>query len=337
MAKKLSSKAGASLTAKERKELSRAKSNKDYVQINAAQSTETPAEGEIAGAISLGGEKVFTQKKKLILLVSIALSIILIVMAVLLPIVFSPMYRYRNINNPVAVMELSNGDVIELEIFERQLPYTASNFIYLARKGFFDGTIIFDTTVGAMRFGQYESYSTYRSRNETFLQRITDITVPGTAHNNNKFDYRLNQENMGHGSPFQYHDREFGRISLAVHHSGTEFQITGKRPNVASLDAPIKDTSRNVTPLNMAGQAFGRLLNPQSEAVVEKIVNMPQFENDHPFWSGPNPTITIKRVRLHNLDLRGKWRNFNWDEFFQPAGQSAKIYWAGGAGGGVLV
>lgn len=53
-------------------------------------------------------------------------------------------------NNPVATIEMENGDVMKLELYPDIAPNTVKNFISLANKGFYDGIIFHRVIPGFM-------------------------------------------------------------------------------------------------------------------------------------------------------------------------------------------
>jgi len=53
-------------------------------------------------------------------------------------------------NNPVATIEMENGDVMKLELYPDIAPNTVRNFISLANKGFYDGLIFHRVIPGFM-------------------------------------------------------------------------------------------------------------------------------------------------------------------------------------------
>jgi peptidyl-prolyl cis-trans isomerase B (cyclophilin B) len=53
-------------------------------------------------------------------------------------------------NNPIAVIEMENGDKIEIELFPEIAPNTVNNFIALAQQGFYDGLIFHRVIPGFM-------------------------------------------------------------------------------------------------------------------------------------------------------------------------------------------
>ena len=53
-------------------------------------------------------------------------------------------------NNPVATIEMENGDIMKLELYPDIAPNTVKNFISLANKGFYDGVIFHRVIPGFM-------------------------------------------------------------------------------------------------------------------------------------------------------------------------------------------
>ncbi len=53
-------------------------------------------------------------------------------------------------NNPIATIEMENGDKIEIELFPEIAPNTVNNFISLAQQGFYDGLIFHRVIPGFM-------------------------------------------------------------------------------------------------------------------------------------------------------------------------------------------
>ncbi len=53
-------------------------------------------------------------------------------------------------NNPTAIIEMENGDVMKLELYPDIAPNTVRNFISLANKGFYDGVIFHRVIPGFM-------------------------------------------------------------------------------------------------------------------------------------------------------------------------------------------
>lgn len=53
-------------------------------------------------------------------------------------------------NNPIAVIEMENGDIIKAELYPDTAPETVRNFISLANEGFYDGLIFHRVIEGFM-------------------------------------------------------------------------------------------------------------------------------------------------------------------------------------------
>lgn len=53
-------------------------------------------------------------------------------------------------NNPIATIEMENGDVMKVELYPEIAPNTVKNFISLANKGFYDGLIFHRVIPGFM-------------------------------------------------------------------------------------------------------------------------------------------------------------------------------------------
>ncbi len=58
--------------------------------------------------------------------------------------------KYEDNGHPIAVIEMQDGGVIVLELYENIAPNTVNNFISLANKGFYDGTIFHRVIQGFM-------------------------------------------------------------------------------------------------------------------------------------------------------------------------------------------
>jgi peptidyl-prolyl cis-trans isomerase B (cyclophilin B) len=53
-------------------------------------------------------------------------------------------------NNPVATIEMENGDIMKVELYPDIAPNTVKNFVSLANKGFYDGVIFHRVIPGFM-------------------------------------------------------------------------------------------------------------------------------------------------------------------------------------------
>ena len=354
-----------SLTAKERKELRRANDpsydksvKKDEVILDNDAEFEVDVDDEalVADEPVKKGFKAFFKKDNA-LFVAIAsvgafFAVALIIIGSMFYPVFYPLIRYRDIDNPVAVIRLSTGERIELVILEDQVPNASTMFIYLARIGFFDGVIIHDTTNNYVRFGQHtnpdalNSFQYMRSRDTSFTNRIEDITPPENAMGSSKFDFRMqdSRENHDSNNAAATHVNKFdqeGWISLVYSLSGVDFQInavTGSQHTIPPINPGPQAQTKN-----LLARPFGHTFDERSTEVVQRIAKLPKIEDAarHNFWRMPNnnpdphtqsniQAIRIRDIRIHNLDYWGKWRTFNWDNYFQPADAIHRVNWHGG-------
>jgi len=278
------------------------------------------------------GRLAFSRKNIYWIIAAVCMAAVLITFAVLTPVVFMPMYEYRDVDNPVAVIELSNGGSVKLEIFEKEVPDLATNFLYLARKGFFNGTIIFDTTNQYVRFGQIEEFESggtmkLRSQNTKFTDAVKDMTVHKDYPARSKFDYRMNRGKVD--DPAKRADssnvQRAGYLSLCYNISGTEFQICTSNNAQLEVDRRGPVSSRKT----MNGYVLGVCIGASPEEslkTVKGIAAMEQLDDYtvNPWWNPPKETVTIKNIKLYKMDYWGKWRTFHWDNDFK----SKMSYWA---------
>ena len=54
---------------------------------------------------------------------------------------------------PIVTIEMEDGGIIKLELYPTKAPETVKNFIYLVKKGFYDGLIFHRTNPGFMAQG----------------------------------------------------------------------------------------------------------------------------------------------------------------------------------------
>lgn len=283
-----------SLTAKERKAI-RAKNSGKPAPPEPIDPC-APAEGEAEVAVNR------INKKTVVVVTAVILAaVILITAAILIPILVIK-YRYHDVNNPVARMELSNGMVIEYELFEDTCPIAASNFIFLARIGYFNGTIIFDIQNNWMRFGGYETEVKHRSTNKEF----TDKVQTSEKYPKSKFGYRLKADTSADAKTYN----QKGVLAFMYNDSATEFQIASVDGAQTTIQTPNSNKDYRIT-------ACGRVLNEESMENVETITGMEKNVNSaSTIWKPPAQTITIKRIKIYNLD-RKKWKNFAFDDYFE--------------------
>lgn len=303
-----------SLTAKQRKEqrmeakakeAEKAKLDKRSEPLPAADET---ALGNNSEVIAVTQQKTIFGLKPTafaVIAVCIVLAVALIVIGSLLPTVIIPRVKYGRVNNPVAVIYLSNGETLEFEVYEKEVPTAATNFLYLAKNGYFNGSIIFDRQNNYIRFGGfYDTAYNHREKDEKFSAKFTDITKAPSA--KYKFQYRLTADTTNQAKFGQ----DEGYLSFMQNSSSTEFQIC--TVSGSPLTASNGEDTRTVNAIS-----FARCLN---ESVMDKITALYEsMENTvahGSYWKYPTPIVKINKIKLYNME-KSKWDNFNFDEFFK--------------------
>ena len=244
------------------------------------------------------------------------LAAALITTAIVLPIAMTK-NKYSYVGNPVAVIELDNGMTMRYEIFESTCPVAATNFLYLAKIGYFNGTIIFDSQNNWVRFGGFESTasSSHRSNNKEFCDKITDVPKDTDG---DTFSYRLKKDTSSDASNLT---SQAGVLSFLYNDTATEFQV-----------AAIDGAQTNVpgTSLYKSMTAVGRALDDETMENIKAIAALSRLESSsggytlHSYWrpplasSDPVTLIKIKSVKLYNL-ASSKWKNFNFEKYMETA------------------
>ncbi len=298
-----------SLTAKQRKEQRLDARNKEAEKAAKYEKKEVVSAGDMAQetqAAEVAAEKrIFGLKPSAFALVTVCvvLAVALILTAVLLP-VLSPAFAYRKVNNPVAVIYLSNGETLEFEVYEKEVPIAATNFLYLAKNNYFNGSIIFDRQNNYIRFGGfYDTEYNHRETDEAFSAKFTDITKSPSA--KYKFQYRLSADT----SSWAKFGQTEGYLSFIQNSSSTEFQIC--TVSGSPLTATNGENTRTVNAIS-----FARNLNKNvMEKLTELYAGMENTVSHGNYWKYPAPVVKIDRIKLYNMD-KAKWKNFNFDEYF---------------------
>ncbi len=227
-------------------------------------------------------------------------ALALIVTAIVLPFTCS---TYSGVKNPVAKIELSNGMNLEFEIYEDTCPIAATNFIFLARNRFFDGTIIYDSQNGWVRFGEFTSMQTYKTQDKNYM---ADLEGFYDNHADNKLGYRLYADTSSDAGRYG----EEGMLTFNYLNSSCQFFMSSQ----SNCQTRVENSTADYTPT-----VVGRALNDQTLAHIKSIAELPRNEESpHSIWKNPLPTITIKSVKLYNLDGK-KWRNFHFEDYMSKA------------------
>ncbi len=158
---------------------------------------------------------------------------------------------------PVSVPEMKNSIIvlktnfgnIKLELFEKDAPKTAENFLKLAKEGFYNGT--------------------------KFHRVIPDFMVQG-GDPNSKDD---NWADDGRGGPGYFFEDELNPVTASYQKGYARGTVAmanaGPNTNGSQFFIMHKDY-----PLPHSYTIFGRVLNGME--VVDAIENLPRDKNDHP-------------------------------------------------------
>jgi len=337
------------LTAKERKEQRRLAEEKQSKKSDAVATTELKSEvkksepeSDVIGAVETGfGQAVMSRNKLWVIIAAGFMALIMILFAILIPTVIAPSVRFGNIPHTVVVFQLSTREQIEIIVYDDAMPHTATNFVHLARMGFFNDTVIFDTSYNFVRFGQYEdtTFRNFRTRNQSFINRnVRNMTLPDRFHGeqffdgDSPFDFRINE------TPISYRvATRPGYISAMHTFSGTDFQISAGDINSDQARTSLPNNRTGQTDsLDVGGRVFGHV-TPTSMEVIERIAARDNrgVSSAHPFFIPPREAIRIVNTRVYNLDFWGKWRTFSWDNYFQWNSElqshASIISWVGGS------
>lgn len=242
------------------------------------------------------------------------LAAALIALAVILPIL-AARNKYSYVKNPVAVIELDNGMTMRYEIFEDSCPVAATNFLFLAKVGYFDGTIIFDSQNSWVRFGGFTGTASkaHRMNDEEFCAKVSGLNERGTPPS--KFKYRLKQDTSKDATGLL---GQKGVLTFLRQDTATEFQVAAI--DNAQTDVPGTSSYRNMT-------AVGRALDDETLANIAAITALNRLtkdESEHSVWRAPyigedtGKLIRIKKVKLYNMS-KSKWKHFNFETYMSTA------------------
>jgi cyclophilin family peptidyl-prolyl cis-trans isomerase len=243
----------------------------------------------------------------------------MILFAILIPTVIVPYATYKKVGRPVAVVRLSNGVTLEFEIFLEDVPIASANFLYLAKRGYFNGSIIFDVQNDFVRFGGfYNNQFDHRTNDTEFTNKFTDIVPDSATHN--RFSYRLRADT---GAQTQ-HGLENGYLSFMQNAYATEFQIC------AGTDALLNVTNENGSSMITEPIiSFGRYLNEDTlkkiEALYAGTAGKTSATTDRIGWQTPNVQIKITGVKIYNLS-KGDWKKPDFSKLVLPN----VSYWTNG-------
>lgn len=249
----------------------------------------------------------------IIAIVATFIGVAAIVLGIVLPLALNDEYVDKYVN-PQAKINLSNGMTLEFEIWEEECPNAATNFIWLASIGYFNGTILHDGTNGWVRMGGFLPDSTHRGDDTDFADKLPDAEYKNrdgkTDVSGNKFGYRLKVDTKRQESR-----TTVGALSFCYQRSATEFQI--------AADEKIGDTidGDNGSAQKWDSSVFAFAANSET---IEKIRAIYALDRDdgtkfeHSFYRAPlsgGETIKITSVKVTEK-YAPKWKNFSFVKFF---------------------
>ena len=165
---------------------------------------------------------------------------------------------YSDVPNPIVTITMETGDVIRLELYPSVAPISVANFVDLANSGFYDGLIFHRVINGFMIQGGDPNGDGTGGPGFTIKGEFTSNGV---------------KNDLSHTR---------GVISMARKSSG---------PNTAGSQFFIVQTDS--TYLDGEYAAFGKVLDEESMAVVDKIAATNTDANDKPLSEWRIKSITV--------------------------------------------
>lgn len=266
----------------------------------------------------------------------IAVSVVLILCGLLIPVLAYTANPYRRYDDVIARFKLSNGMELEYVIYEKQYDTAATNFIFLAKNGYFDNTVFYDAQEGWVRFGGYESQPSsgdgqkhHHSDNEEYCASFDALPSDKFDKVINKFGYRLRADNGGENAALL---DDIGVLTYLYSDTNTEFQLSYKEQATDNITVLSADGSRSSGSLKST--MVGRALNDETIDNLVEISKLASVNTSITYgylWMPPTPDIRIKSVKVYNLD-KEKWKKFDFIEYMSGddgAGRKRLVGWTG--------
>lgn len=328
-----------SLTAKERKQ-----KRADTASVKPAKADAQTDAAEQEAAMLAAQKK---SKNNAVMIGSIiAVAVVLILVAILAPVIAYLVNPYRDNKNVIARFDLSNGMRLEYVIDEKAYDTAATNFIFLAKNGFFDNTVFFDAQKGWLRFGGYDeqpmitgSENTYektkhRSRKYDYCYNFKQIPNSAFIYDNkdntlDKFNYHLRADNGGTNASLLGH---IGVLAYLYSDTTTEFEFAYAAQ--ATNDIEMLTTSGNTSTSDLEATMVGYALNDKTISNLAKIAATAEpntMITSGYRWRPPSPTIYIEHVKVYNLDKK-KWDKFDFIQYMNgndSSGSRRLSNWSG--------
>ncbi len=322
-----------SLTAKERKEK----------RLAAEKNTQAKKSGDIQSE-----EKAMLESQKkskhsaLFISLVIAAAVVLILAGILIPVIGHITNPYRGYKEVIARFKLDNGMELEYVIDEDRYDIAATNFIFLAKNGYFDDTVFFDAQEGWLRFGGYEdqplissnssndySRTHHHAQNEEFCKNFSALPNEKFDKPLNKFGYRLRADNGGEKSSLL---EDIGVLTYLYSDTNTEFQFSYRKQATDTITHLSSDGSKSTSTLKST--MVGHALNDETVNNLVELSELGAVNTSITYgylWSPPTPTVRIKNVKVYNLN-KDKWKNFDFMEYMNgedSSGRKRLVGWTG--------
>ena len=265
----------------------------------------------------------------------IAVSVVLILVAILAPVIAYLVNPYRDNQNVIARFNLSNGMTLEYVIEEKEYDTAATNFIFLAKNGYFDNTVFFDAQKGWLRFGGYDAQPTitganndydktkHRSRSYDFCSKFNAIPNSAFVYDDkdnmlDKFSYKLRPDDNGTNASLLGH---IGVLAYLYSDMSTEFEFAYAAN--ATNDIETLNSSGNISTTDLEATRVGFALNDKTIENLATIAATAQLNTNISSgyrWRPPTPNIYIESVKVYNLD-GSKWKNFDFINYMNSNGK----------------
>ncbi|MCL2822264.1 MAG: peptidylprolyl isomerase [Firmicutes bacterium] len=282
-----------------------------------------------------------SRRNYIITLVAICMVIVLAISGITVGTVFLVRNSRGNFNNlglvegadivnPIATINLSTGQSLQIELFMHDNRGAVANLIYLAENNFFNNTIFHNSANGFLAFSGFETPTHHRSYNEGFMRGLSGFSARPTQipnglerparsplwrNENFKLGYRINATNTAIPQGGQEGWLGFMASANADVGSSTSFVMFYNNSPQTNLVRRTSATAAERSVL-MSGPTsvnsishIGRL-TPQSLAIVQQIGAMPRTPAPasmaHRWTNFENPTenIMITSISFSSLDRR---------------------------------
>ena len=309
-----------SLTAKERKQ-------KRAEQQGNVTPAATDSNGRSAAEAAMIVEQKKSKRSAWIIGMVVCLAVVLTIAAVLIPVISFFVNPYRGYKDVIARFSLSNGMKLEYVIEESEYDTAATNFIFLAKNGYFDNTVFYDAQSGWLMFGGYEeqplrsannssdySLTKHHSQNEAYLNKFGALKSSRFENIRDKFTYKLRADENGTKTALL---ETKGVLAYLYDKTSTEFQLAYEEQPTDLVE--VVSSSGVMSTESLRATRVGHALTDETLKNIETIAATSEINDKISSgyrWRPPTPTIYIKNVKVYNLNS-SKWRNFDFIEYMR--------------------